>query len=189
LQIAHLFRGLTAAASLKRVRHQAVILTKGALPRPHRRGLIEAGQLRLARMTLAGNLFRGLTAAASLKLSGYLTAWAVWAQSLPRPHRRGLIEAQMIAMPAAPDPPALPRPHRRGLIEACRSRQTQPQRTRLFRGLTAAASLKHWTDLKHIVGGKTLPRPRRRGLIEAVRPRCAPRAFLRSLPRPHRRGL
>ncbi len=64
-----LFRGLTAAASLKRGLHRAAGRSPGAL-------------------------FRGLTAAASLKRD---VARRPQAQAglapLPRPHRRGLIEA------------------------------------------------------------------------------------------------
>src|SRR5581483_2164918 len=94
--LAFLFRGLTAAASLKLCQHL----------RRHARRKAE--------------LFRGLTAAASLK--------PLISRS-PSAHRR-----------------SLPRPHRRGLIEARRSSRLGSEAARLFRGLTAAASLKLWSS-------------------------------------------
>ncbi len=113
-----LFRGLTAAASLK--------LSVAAVGHAIKSAI----------------LFRGLTAAASLKpVAARYSLGSLL--PLPRPHRRGLIEARPAwwrsARPSAP----LPRPHRRGLIEACwPAGRCRTPPVHLFRGLTAAASLK-----------------------------------------------
>src|SRR5581483_798488 len=112
-----LFRGLTAAASLK----QEV--------------LVDADQAHVV-------LFRGLTAAASLKLQGGARALDKVVELF-----RGLTAAASLKRAAnhaacgGSRRPALPRPHRRGLIEASHAASTPPA-TSLFRGLTAAASLK-----------------------------------------------
>ncbi len=86
------------------------------LPRPHRRGLIEAGYMRELTPQYLYGLFRGLTAAASLKLEVHEPQDRT-VGTLPRPHRRGLIEAHAIMARHGLLAP-LPRPHRRGLIEA-----------------------------------------------------------------------
>ena len=63
-----LFRGLTAAASLKPGPEPARQIDRVvALPRPHRRGLIEAISASMSGVGMRLRLFRGLTAAASLK--------------------------------------------------------------------------------------------------------------------------
>src|SRR5581483_5245144 len=115
-------------------------------------------------------LFRGLTAAASLKpIQGLGERLHRCHPPLPRPHRRGLIEAPTAAAPA---PAAccrpLPRPHRRGLIEASEARASDARNIiQLFRGLTAAASLKPRRRRPPAAHRAPLPRPHRRGLIEA----------------------
>src|SRR5581483_1822301 len=147
------------------------------LPRPHRRGLIEARtwcKTPCARMPL----FRGLTAAASLKLDNstvHLNA--------KRRLFRGLTAAASlkplgIGVDFAPVRRPLPRPHRRGLIEATTAPTRASGMARLFRGLTAAASLKPSmprTDWQP-------PSPLFRGLTAAasLKPRLG---VLRGLPR------
>ncbi len=131
------FRGLTAAASLKLFDNNMNM--KG---NPTFRGLTAAASLKLhvpARSQLMSVAFRGLTAAASLKLREQRDR-DVRIPHLPRPHRRGLIEAEGSGHAGRRKHP-LPRPHRRGLIEACEPHH-QPEPRSTFRGLTAAASLK-----------------------------------------------
>jgi len=115
-------------------------LTPPPLPRPHRRGLIEAT------LPLHAHIYpfsplprahrRGLIEAPAATTSARRLPSA-----LPRPHRRGLIEA-LFRRPSPLTCSPLPRPHRRGLIEADDARSAQHGAQGLFRGLTAAASLK-----------------------------------------------
>src|SRR5581483_9155190 len=79
---------------------------------------IEAAR-KQAKETTPAFLFRGLTAAASLKHVVLDEIGRMPGFPLPRPHRRGLIEAMPTSAPPCPaQSRALPRPHRRGLIEA-----------------------------------------------------------------------
>src|SRR5581483_5995460 len=92
----------------------SVLSWRPALPRPHRRGLIEARNSRSAVSKTAVLLFRGLTAAASLKHVVHAMTDRFPA-SLPRPHRRGLIEAGSsplsALLPVASSAASPPRPH------------------------------------------------------------------------------
>src|SRR5688572_29357261 len=63
-----------------------------ALPRHHRRGLIEANLASIGSGRKKG-LFRGITAAASLKPRPHRPLPVAVVLPLPRHHRRGLIEA------------------------------------------------------------------------------------------------
>ena len=105
-----------------------------------------------------------------------------------------------------------PRPHSRGLIEASDTRSRPRTRQSRFRGLTAAASLKHHLHRAVIVQDvrfrgltaaaslklhgfrhdllhrRRFPRPHSRGLIEASMSPCM-RATIIKFPRPHSRGL
>ena len=114
--VEELFRGLSAAASLKPARSRMAALNASSLPRPQCRGLIEATTGCNPSRRTVRPLFRGLSAAASLK------------------------------------PPATAR-SRRG--------------SALFRGLSAAASLKHVDAGHRLHPVGALPRPQCRGLIEA----------------------
>ena len=87
--IQDLFRGFTAAASLKRIIGKGETKWNGPLPRLHRRGLIEAGKGAIHCRSGIW-LFRGFTAAASLKPAA-IRAVRHWdadssAASPPRPH-------------------------------------------------------------------------------------------------------
>ncbi len=139
-----------------------------AIPRPLRRGLIEAVEA--------------------------LVLFEDRHRPIPRPLRRGLIEASSASLRRGHRPPPIPRPLRRGLIEAMKARARSRRVALLFRGLCAAASLKPalengWqgqlpvlfrglcaaASLKQPVGQlrrvqrrSAIPRPLRRGLIEAI---------------------
>ena len=125
--LAEVFRGFTAAASLKI-------------------GWQSAGLWRM------GRVFRGFTAAASLKylnrVKGYRSSQAVFrgftaAASLKFAECIGL---RRVA------PRRFPRFHRRGLIEGCIVRGQAPDFSRgVFRGFTAAASLKDPNALRLLV--------------------------------------
>ena len=111
---AMLFRGLSAAASLKHRLGEGGGKHIAALPRPQRRGLIEAGG-HYAHVFSSGALFRGLSAAASLKRG--LQAWRA---NHPCQLFRGLSAAASLK-PAYPPPTrsrsatssaaSAPRPH------------------------------------------------------------------------------
>src|SRR5579875_1379204 len=62
-----IFRGITAAASLKRINDNSIQMPRTHLPRHHCRGLIEAAREDTARQRFIRRIFRGITAAASLK--------------------------------------------------------------------------------------------------------------------------
>ena len=87
--------------------------------------------------------FRGFTAAASLKLRIRRQASSASWLTSPRLHRRGLIEADstVLCLVDKDDVP-LPRLHRRGLIEASVTGGRNGCDVPIFRGFTAAASLK-----------------------------------------------
>ena len=109
------FRGLIAAASLKRPRTTACAARSPSFPRLNCRGLIEAHVEGLGRWR-CGLHFRGLIAAASLKLclSGGKQAKSL---SFPRLNCRGLIEAGR-SFRRRSRPRKFPRLNCRGLIEA-----------------------------------------------------------------------
>jgi len=65
-QLRKAFRGFTAAASLKPARGRGARRVDVIFPRFHRRGLIEAFEVRYPDLK-ADKAFRGFTAAASLK--------------------------------------------------------------------------------------------------------------------------
>src|SRR5581483_7229255 len=178
-----LFRGLTAAASLKRLPLRKFgKRTTRSLPRPHRRGLIEAMNCD-APISRAEELFRGLTAAASLKRVGtahdvirpaFLFRGLTAAASLKLLRRgegtrgkgglfRGLTAAASLkhfqpSEHCTLDAASLPRPHRRGLIAASHLIPVLTEEKSLFRGLTAAASLKR--DRARAVVGQMIGSPR-----------------------------
>src|SRR5262249_40176132 len=102
-------------AEPRATRYAARSLEAGRLPRPHRRGPLEAAASRRTWPT-GCNVFRGLIAAAPLK--PLTPRWnRRLHRGLPRPHRRGPIEAKT-SLPLTSDNSRLPRPHRRGPIEA-----------------------------------------------------------------------
>ena len=88
-----------------------------------------------------GGRFRGLRAAASLKRRS-MERRAHRAAAFPRPQGRGLIEAWRSMAPDSVDA-WFPRPQGRGLIEATRISSVDGHESHRFRGLRAAASLKH----------------------------------------------
>src|SRR5579875_1826057 len=158
----HVFRGITAAASLKRDAPRIVRDYLESLPRHHCRGLIEAapGPI-LYRVRLS--VFRGITAAASLKRGGPGCA-ACRARGLPRHHCRGLIEALMSAALIGLVPVVF-----RGITAAASLKPSMPARSlatsrTVFRGITAAASLKRYIDRcgtspRPASSAASLPRP------------------------------
>src|SRR6266545_4075746 len=86
--------------------------------------------------------------------------------ALPRLCCRGLIEAGLSTETAYTEVTSLPRLCCRGLIEAGRGRRKAPQRSGLFRGFVAAASLKRLRRhdvLERLLGvlssAALLPRP------------------------------
>ena len=156
------------------------------LPRPPRRGLIEAARPDGTPPGPARN-FPGHRAGASLKRTARVVP-ALRSPKLPRPPRRGLIEARMGSMRFSTWH-QLPRPPRRGLIEALAQIWRARTAGANFPGHRAGASLK----LPHLggpgPGRRQLPRPPRRGLIEATWRSTGWRAASPKLPRPPRRGL
>ena len=94
------FRGFTAAASLKRRMRDIRLERLRGFPRLHRRGLIEAGLC--------------------IQYSGSTSRF-------PRLHRRGLIEARRAAQARQWARRCFPRLHRRGLIEAQQTNATVSQ--------------------------------------------------------------
>src|SRR5690606_33307380 len=152
-------RGLTSAASLKRVTRPLANEDLAVTPRTHVRGLIEAVWAPVP--PRAARRLPGLTSAASLKLH------AAEQVVLDERRLRGLTSAASLkpgdAIAPASSRIATPRTHVRGLIEA-----------------SAPCGMSG--------GGARTPRTHVRGLIEApTAPVCLPPA--RETPRPHVRGL
>ena len=137
------FRGLTAAAPLKRID-----ITGNQHHRAAFRGLTAAAPLKPSPRLLFRRpcrTFRGLTAAAPLKPQG-LDQGTPEAKYFPRPHRRGPIEAWSKGR-AASDPESA----FRGLTAAAPLKRGGAATTSsggcAFRGLTAAAPLKLDRDI------------------------------------------
>ena len=107
------------------------------------------------------------------------------ADSYPRPHRRGPIEARLWLLKLIVLD-VYPRPHRRGPIEA-RFDVWQRVEELTIRVLTGAAPLKHASTPESSDDPADYPRPHRRGPIEAQDCKT-PLGAQEGYPRPHRRG-
>ena len=134
-----LFRGISAAASLKRAAGDNAQPVVRAFLRHFRRGLIEA---RFGwRRSPAGVLFRGISAAASLKLCFQRRLHSL------KHLFRGISAAASLKR-----------------LKHTETLDLNP----LFRGISAAASLKRWVAKIVIAHHECFPRHSRRSLIEAL---------------------
>ena len=107
-----LFRGLSAAASLKPCPPPASRTSSSprSLPRPQCRGLIEARPVSRSAFSVRSLLFRGLSAAASLKRALGRVGRRLAGSPLPRPQCRGPPEGERCIVTHS-SAASVPRPH------------------------------------------------------------------------------
>ena len=138
-------------------------------PRFHRRGLIEGGTPIGAALTPLPRVFRGFTAAASLKAQHCWTCCCAAKRCFPRFHRRGLIEGRRMLWIERPEDYGV----FRGFTAAASLKGADPKAGHVgilvFRGFTAAASLKDFTAGLSLSMVISFPRFHRRGLIEGAK--------------------